>query len=370
MLYNWQRSDWPQFVYDLASIERELIQFADKAGQVSGLLRSLDHPTQLEAVAQVMITEALQTSEIEGEQLNPADVMSSVRNQLGINQPAEPTTDAASAGAGQLMVAVRKAWDEDLNEPILFAWHRLLMQGHPTPQPGRWRTHTEPMQVVSGPIGRQKVHFEAPPSSAVPHEMQRFFRWFNHSRTQILHAPVRAALVHLYFESIHPFEDGNGRIGRALAEKALSQGLGRPALLSLSRAIQENKSAYYEALQQAQRSNEVSAWIAYFSRLTLTAQTRVEELVSFTLRKAQFFTRYESELNERQLQVVRRMWEAGPEGFAGGMNARKYISLTQVSKATATRDLQQLAALGVLQAVGRGRSARYELAGRGPTMRT
>jgi Fic family protein len=191
--------------------------------------------------------------------------------------------------------------------------------------------------------------------------MQAFIRWFNGSRSDLKQGPVRAALAHLYFESIHPFEDGNGRIGRAISEKALSQGLGRPVLLSLSRAIEAERSAYYEALKQAQKSNEVTEWIEYFLRTTLKAQEQTEQLVEFVLKKTQFFDRYRDELNERQLKVVRRVLEAGPEGFEGGINARTYKNLTEVSKATATRDLQDLVAKRVLRPIGAGRSARYDL---------
>jgi Fic family protein len=221
------------------------------------------------------------------------------------------------------------------------------------------------MQVVSGRIDRPTVHFEAPPSDRLPAEMARFLRWFNDTApgepSSIPHAPVRSALAHLYFETLHPFEDGNGRIGRALAEKALSQGLGRPALLSLSRAIEARRREYYEALQSAQRSNETTAWVRWFAGIVLEAQQDAENRIRFVLRKSRFFQRYERDLNERQLKAVRRMFEAGPEGFVGGMNARKYTALTGASKATATRDLQHLAQLGALVPTGGGRSTRYEL---------
>lgn len=217
------------------------------------------------------------------------------------------------------------------------------------------------MQVISSRMAEPVVHFEAPSSSRVPDEMQGFIRWFNSSRNQIPHGPVRSALAHLYFESIYPFEDGNGRIGRALSEKALSEGLGRPVLLSLSRAIEANRDAYYDALKQAQRSNEVSKWIRCFIRTILEAQTLTETLVEFVLKKTQFFDRFRDTLNERQAKVIGRILQAGPGGFEGGMNARKYKNLTQVSKATATRDLQDLVVKGAFLPVGSGRSARYEV---------
>ena len=214
------------------------------------------------------------------------------------------------------------------------------------------------MQVVSGLVGKTKVHFEVPPSPRVPNEMNAFIRWFNSTgpggKQAIKLAAVRAAIAHLYFESIHPFEDGNGRIGRALSEKALSQGLGYPALLSLSKSIEANRKKYYDALKAAQRANEISDWIAYFVHTVLEAQTDAENQIDFVLKKTKFFDHFASQLDERQTKVIRRMLEEGPQGFAGGMNATKYIGITGVSKATATRDLQHLQDIGILRRVGSG----------------
>lgn len=361
MLYNWQLSDWPNFTYDLAGFEGELIAFADKAGQITGLLKGLSETDQIEAMVQSMLAEAMKTSQIEGEYLRRQDVMSSIRNQLGLNDPLQRVRDRASEGAAELMVAVRDTWKEPLTEAMLFSWHKKLLKGSHGIALGRWRTHKEPMQVVSNPYGRAKVHFEAPPSDRVPGEMKQFVNWFNRSESEIRHAPVRSAIAHLYFESVHPFEDGNGRIGRALSEKAIFQGLGRPAILSLSHSLERNKKHYYDALQRGQGSNEISDWISYFVSMLLLAQDHTEKQIDFVLRKARFFDRFTSMLSERQLRVIRRMLEEGPDGFEGGINARKYRALTRVSKATATRDLQDLATKEVLRPIGAGRSARYDL---------
>lgn len=361
MLYNWQQADWPHFRFDLSRIEGDLLAFADRAGQVGGLLRALPEAARNEAVADVLIAEAIKTSEIEGDYVSRADVASSIRNQLGLNATPEPVRDFRSAGAAELAIQVRETWNVPLDAGLLFDWHRTLFQGARSVAIGRWRSHESPMQVISSRMAEPVVHFEAPPSSRVPDEMQGFIRWFNSSRNQIPHGPVRSALAHLYFESIHPFEDGNGRIGRALSEKALSEGLGRPVLLSLSRAIEANRDAYYDALKQAQRSNEVSKWIRCFSRTILEAQTLTETLVEFVVKKTQFFDRFRDTLNERQAKVIGRILQAGPGGFEGGMNARKYKNLMQVSKATATRDLQDLVVKGAFLPVGSGRSARYEV---------
>ena len=361
MEYNWQQADWPSFRFDLSGVEGALFAFADKAGQINGMLKGLPDATQTEAILQIMIAEALKTSEIEGEYLSRQDVMSSMRNQLGLNHPLEQIKDKASEGAAELMIAVRDTWREPLSEATLFSWHSMLMKGDSDIKAGAWRTDEAAMQIVSNPYGEMKVHFEAPPSRQVPDEMKGFIRWFNQSEKRIADAPVQAAIAHLYFESIHPFEDGNGRLGRAVSEKAISQGLGRPAVLSLSRTIEANKKQYYDALEEAQNSNEISSWIQYFVKTTLAAQEDAERQVEFVLRKTKFFDRFKTDLNERQLKVVRRMLDEGPDGFEGGMSARKYVSIAKTSKATATRDLQQLVELGVLTPIGGGRSTRYRL---------
>lgn len=361
MLYNWQLSGWPNFTYDLAGLEGELIAFADKAGQITGLLKGLSETDQIEAMVHSMLAEAIKTSQIEGEYLRRQDVMSSIRNQLGLNDPLQRVRDRASEGVAELLFAVRDTWKEPLTEAMLFSWHKKLLKGPHGIALGRWRTHKEPMQVVSNPYGRTRVHFEAPPSVRVPGEMKQFVNWFNRSQSEIKHAPVRSAIAHLYFESVHPFEDGNGRIGRALSEKAIFQGLGRPAILSMSHSLERNKKRYYDALQRGQGSNEISDWISYFVSMLLLAQDHTEKQIDFVLRKARFFDRFTSMLSERQLRVIRRMLEEGPDGFEGGINARKYRALTRVSKATATRDLQDLATKEVLRPIGAGRSARYDL---------
>lgn len=214
------------------------------------------------------------------------------------------------------------------------------------------------MQVVSGAIGKKKIHFKAPPSAQVAAEMQQFIAWFNDTapggKSEIKKAPVRSAIAHLYFETIHPFEDGNGRIGRAIAEKALSQTIGRPVLLSLSQTIEANKKLYYQALETAQQNNEITGWIKYFVATTLKAQLEAKQLIDFTLKKTKFLDRFKDQLNERQLKVIMKMMDAEPKGFEGGMTANKFISITKASKATATRDLQILAELGVLVSKGGG----------------
>jgi len=363
MSYNWQQSDWPKFRYKITAIENLLFDFAEKAGRISGVLKGLSEGAQTEAMIDMMVSEAVKTSEIEGEYLSRKDVMSSIRNNLGLAKNIEQVQNKKAEGAAELIIDVRKSYAEELTEEKLFSWHRMLMKGSKGVQIGEWRSHSAPMQVVSGAMGKEKVHYEAPPSVKVPVEMKLFITWFNETapggKKEINKPAVRSAIAHVYFESIHPFEDGNGRIGRAISEKALSQGVKRPILLSLSKAIEAGKKKYYEALQIAQRSNEITHWVAYFVTMTIDAQNQAEKQIEFTLKKTKFFDRFDSQLNERQLKVIRRMLEEGVKGFIGGMNAKKYISITHTSKATATRDLQDLAKKTIFIPSGGGRSTSY-----------
>lgn len=365
MKYNWQQADWPEFTYALGEVENLLFEFTERVGRVSGLLDGLPENIKTDTMLDILVAEAIKTSEIEGEFLSRRDVMSSIRNQLNLNPTQESIRDQRAKGIGQLITALRKDYTKKLTKKMLLDWHNMLMQGNRSIAIGKWRTHTEPMQIISGPIGKEKVHFQAPPSTVVPDEMRRFINWFNKTvpgkSLAINKPPVRAGVAHLYFESIHPFEDGNGRIGRAISEKALLQGIGQPALFSLSKAIEGERKAYYAALKTAQRSNDITAWIKYFVQVCLDAQIQTEELIQFTLKKIRFFDHFKERLNGRQLRVVQRMLKEGPQDFEGGMSAKKYITITKTSKATATRDLQDLVEKGVFKTFGGGRSTAYEL---------
>jgi Fic family protein len=365
MIYNWQQPDWPDFKYDLQDVEDALFAFAEETGHVSGLLKSMPEKMRIETIIDIMVAEAIKTSEIEGEYLSRQDVVSSIRNNLGLNAKQDKIKDRKAQGAGELMVAVRNTFLLPLTEDTLFTWHKMLLHKATQINVGAWRTHKEPMQVISGAIGKEKIHFEAPASAKVSDEMCRFIKWFNDTapsgKKEMKKAPVRSAIAHLYFESIHPFEDGNGRIGRAIAEKALSQTIGRPVLLSLSQTIETDKKSYYAALKTAQQGNEITPWLKYFVGIMLKAQGQARKTIDLTLRKARFFDEYKTLLNERQLKTINRMLEEGPDGFEGGMTAKKYIAITKASKATATRDLQALAELGIFIADGGGRSIHYAL---------
>ncbi|MFN4762929.1 Fic family protein [Gillisia sp. Q332] len=365
MKYNWQQKDWPNFSYSTEDIEAQLYEFSERAGKINGLMEGLPEDSRVETVINLLVEEAIKTSEIEGEYLSRKDVISSIKKNLGLLPPVERVNDKRAEGIAELMTDAQKSYKEPLSAEKILAWHKMLMKGNLYVQAGKWRTHTEPMQVISGAMGKEIVHYEAPPSSKVPKEMEEFISWFNRTgkngKNEIKKPVIRAAIAHLYFETIHPFEDGNGRIGRAVAEKALSQTVKRPILLSLSQAIEKKKNDYYTALKLAQRSNEISPWINYFVRTTLEAQIAAEKLIEFSLYKTRFFDRFRNELNDRQMKVIRRVLKEGPEGFEGGINAKKYIGITKTSKATATRDLQDLQEKKIISKKGQGRSTAYIL---------
>lgn len=365
MTYNWQIPQWPNFIYEVEEIQPLILAFAQEIGEVSGVIQVLSDDLRQETLLKLMLSEAVKTSEIEGEYISREDVMSSIRNNLGLNENPVNVKDQRAGGIAQLMLEVRKSFNQPLSLELLQTWHGILMANARNINPGEWRIGTEPMQIVSGAYGREVVHYEAPPSSDVPKAMEGFVQWYNNAifplKGEVAEAILKSAVAHLYFESIHPFEDGNGRIGRAIAEKALSQSLGRPVMLSLSKIIELNKGAYYAALKDAQRSLEITAWVNYFASVVLEAQRDAKVMIQFTLKKAQFFDRYKQQLNERQLKIVNKMLEKGVEGFEGGMTAKKYIGISKTSKATATRDLQQLQEIGVFVQEGAGRAVRYQL---------
>ena len=357
-MYNWQHKNWPEFKFDSSSIDNELMKFMLKAGELKGIISALPESISTETIIHVMVSEAIKTSEIEGEIINRIDVMSSIRKNLGLQISQEPK-DKNAIGLSQLLIDVRNTYKQPLTESKILQWHQLLMGNNKRINAGQWRKGNEPMQVISGSASDPKVHYEAPPSKTLSKEMKRFIEWYN--KSEISSPIIKAAVAHLYFESIHPFEDGNGRIGRAIAEKALSQGFDNPIMFSISKSIEENRAAYYKKLQHAQQRLEITKWIEWFASIIIFAQDDAEKTIQFTIKKMKFFDKYDKNFNDRQRKVVNRMLEEGTNGFKGGMNVKKYISITDTSKATATRDLQELAEMNVFVIKGVGRSTSYEI---------
>ena len=364
MAYIWQEAGWPNFTWNVAAFDDRVYAYALEAGRLVGEVQRLSEEEKTDVMIDRMVSEAVKTSQIEGESLDRDDVRSSIRNHLGLNANFVTVRDQRADGAAALMISVRDHFAEPLTEQRLCEWQDRIIVGRYERgklEVGKWRTLAEPMQVVSGAIGKTKIHYEAPPSAQVPAEMKSYIEWFNGSRN--LKGAVRAGVAHLYFECIHPFSDGNGRVGRAISETALSQEIGHPALLSLSTTIQSRRQEYYDALSRAsQGSLDITEWLVWFTEMVLDSQREAKAQIAFVLSKARFWDTYVDKLNERQTKILDRMFREGAEGFKGGMSAQKYSRITKCSKATATRDLAELLRMGAFKKLeGGGRSTRYEI---------
>lgn len=365
MRWNWQHPEWPRFRYSPALLTERENLFLRQSGMAAGVVRHVPTDARLSLVIDLISTEALKTSEIEGELLDRASVQSSLRRQFGL-QGDDQRSRPAEHGVALMLADLYGRWQAPLDDTTLCQWHGWLMHGRSTLRTvGGYRQHTEPMQVVSGRLDKPKVHFEAPPSSAVPAEMAQFCRWFNDTGpggVAPLPGVTRAGLAHLYFESIHPFEDGNGRIGRAIAEKALAQAAGQPSLIALSVLVHRRRKSYYAQLEAANKTLDVDPWLAWFADLVLAAQVHTLEGVDWLIANTQLWDRLRGRLNTRQEKALSRLMSAGVEGFVGGLSAGKYMNLTGAPAATARRDLAQLVELGALRRTGQFKATRYWLA--------
>lgn len=364
MTWNWQQPDWPNFRYSSAALEPLENRYLEQTGELRGTIRHLDDGEKQAFTISLISDEALKTSEIEGEYLNRDSLQSSIRRQFGLQTDAR-RVPAAEQGLAEMMVNLYVTCAAPLCHETLFAWHASLVGGRrDLADIGGYRTHTDPMQIISGPVHEPVIHFEAPPSSRVRTEMDLYIDWFNRSAPDgkvPVPALVRAGIAHLWFVSIHPFEDGNGRIGRALAEKVLAQSAGHPSLVALAQTIQHHKSAYYDALAKANHDNEITGWLLYFARTILEAQARTVRQIEFLIIKAKFHARFHGLFNARQEKVIARLFAEGPDGFAGGLSAKNYMSITDTSHATATRDLAELVDKQALTRSGQLKGTRYAL---------
>lgn len=359
-MWNWQQQDWPNFRWDASRFLQAERRFLVSGGLMVGSVDHLEGTERDQITVELMSAEALTTSEIEGEMLDRVSVQSSITRQLGLAAD-HRRVQPRERGIAEMTVDAYQNFAAPLTDMTLFAWHAMLMNGRTDlGDIGRYRTHAEPMQVVSGWLQKPKVHFEAPLSAQVPPEIGRFIAWFNDSEKK-LPALTRAGIAHLYFVSVHPFEDGNGRIGRAVAEKALLQGVGQPMLFALSPTVLARRKSYYEALEAANKSNEVTEWLTWFGGITLEAQRRTLAQVEFLLDKARLLDRLRGTLGARQEKALLRMFEEGPGGFTEGLSASKYASITGATSATATRHLGVLVEKGALVATGELKGRRYHL---------
>lgn len=363
MMWNWQQTGWPQFAYDPAAIEPLERKFLLNSGELFGVFTHVGLDDRDTLKIELIGDEALKTSEIEGELLDRDSLQASLRQQFGLASDGRRVRPA-ERGIAEMMVDLYRSFADPLSHVTLFAWHRMVMTGARIGAIGGYRTHEEPMRIVSGPIHDPTVHFEAPPSSEMKRQMDGFVAWFNKTAPggeQPLPALARAAIAHLYFVSIHPFEDGNGRIGRALSEKSLAQNLGQPTLIALAYTIERKRKDYYRALEHNNKQVKIDEWLGYFGNTVIEAQHNTIRRVEFHLAKARLYEKLRGKLNPRQDKALARMFREGIGGFKGGLSAENYVSIARTSRATATRDLQELVAMGALMRTGELRHTRYHL---------
>lgn len=360
MTWNWALPEWPDFDYDAGVLGKLEEHFIFKAGEAHGLFQILptsdQHLIQIDSLAE----EAVLTSAIEGDTLNSHSVQSSIRKHFGLSSDFRKVSPAEK-GISEMMIELILTWNQPLSHESLWRWHRMLCTGrHDIESIGRYRSHEAPMQIVSGPYHDPIIHFEAPPSVAVKREMDRYIAWFN-ATNHILPSLTHASIAHYYFESIHPFEDGNGRIGRAIVLKSIAQSLGHPTLLGLSHVIAKRKSEYYQRFEQVNTTCSITPWITYFAQVIIDAMEYTKNQIAFTMQQLFFFQAYQELLNERQSKALRRIFMEGSEGFKGGLSLENYLRITKTSRATGTRDLQELVSMKALYKTGQLKGTRYFL---------
>ncbi|GHE04498.1 cell division protein Fic [Defluviimonas sp. 20V17] len=364
MRRNWTQPGWPNFQYDSASVEPLERRFLLSSGEILGAVRHVTSEERGRLRIELLSEEAMRTSAIEGEVLDRSSVQSSLRRQFGLTADGAPSRPREQ-GVAEMMVDAYSNYAAPLTHDTLCRWHGMLLShDHSLETIGAYRRHDDAMQIVSGRIDQPTVHFEAPPSAQIQGEMNTFVDWFNRTAPNgpaPLPALTRAALGHLWFESIHPFEDGNGRLGRALAEKSLAQNIGQPSLIALAYTIERDRNGYYDQLATHQRTLDVTDWLLWFAETVLKAQQVTLTRVAFFIAKAKFYDQFRNRLNDRQAKVIDRMFREGPDGFKGGLSAENYIAITGTSRATTTRDLKQLAEMGALRRTGERRHTRYWL---------
>ena len=367
--YIWQRPDWTSsFRWDSDRLITPLAAARRRQGEILGRAAALGFEVGLEARASTLVDEAVTTAAIEGESLERDTVRSSVARRLGLPTAGLAPTVRHIDGLVEMLVDATRNCDKPLTAQRLWGWNAALFpigySGTQRVATGEWRTSSEPMRVVSGPEGRETIHFEAPPAAAVPKEMDQFITWFErdpHPTDGVL----RAGLAHFRFVTIHPFDDGNGRIARAITDMALARDEGTALrLYSMSAQIHAEQSAYYDILESAQRGDgDLTGWMVWFAGCLERAVERSEGRIGLAVEKACFWQDHSGPiLNERQRKVVNRMLDAGRGGFEGGMTTRKYLGLTRCSRATAQREIADLVDKGLfVRRPGGGRSTSYDL---------
>lgn len=368
MKYIWQYKNWPHFRWNSDALLKPLGEVRFNQGSLIAQVRELGFDIQQSARADVLVEEALKTSAIEGEELDPDAVRSSVGNRLGIPAGLKHVKNQKADGLVQILLDATDNYDSELTSERLFAWHAALF---PTGYSGmiqinvaQWRDDKKgSMQIVSGPVGHKKIYFQAPPAHLIENEMKRLVSWTNKKTNT--DGILKAALTHLWFISIHPFDDGNGRIARTLTDMLLARDENSPKrFYSISSQIMAERNDYYDSLNSAQTGSlEITDWLIWFFGCMNRAILHSNSLLERIMIKARFWKTFaQIPLNDRQVKVINRLLDAGPNDFEGGLKNKKYMGIAHTSRATAQRELADLVQKKVLVRLpGGGRSASYDL---------
>lgn len=363
-MYLWQKPQWPAFTWDESAITKLLATVCREQGRLLGKMEALGFELRSEAHLRTLTEDVIKSTEIEGEILARDQVRSSIARRLGMDVSGLVPVDRNVEGVVEMMLDATGNYANTLSEERMFAWHASLFptgrSGMSKIQVGKWRNDSSgPMQVVSGPIGKETVHYEAPPADRVPDEMKKFLNWFRKpGDTDPL---LTAGLAHLWFVTIHPFDDGNGRIARTIADMALARSEKTDQrFYSMSAQIRRDRKAYYDVLEETQKGElDVTLWLDWFLNCLLRAIEASQETLSAVLNKAHFWERYAKDpLNERQIKILNRLLD----GFEGKLTTSKWAKIAKCSQDTAYRDILDLVERGALQKdPGGGRSTSYSL---------
>lgn len=360
IMYIHQRKDWTKFTWDAEVITPLLGAVRHKQGKILGVMQGLGFRLQEETVLKTLTLDVMKSSEIEGDLLNPEQVRSSIARRLGIEIAGAVPAERNVEGIVEMLLDATQRFDETLTEARLFGWHGALF---PTGRSGMYEIKTaawrdDAMQVTSGPMGKEKVHFEAPSADKIQAEMNAFLDWFN--TNQDSEPVLKAAFAHLWFVTIHPFEDGNGRIARAITDMQLSRAdQSKQRFYSMSAQIQADRNTYYEILESTQKGDlDITPWLEWFLTCLLHSMAQTDETISLTVKRAQFWETYRTtEFNTRQQKILQLLLD----DFFGKLTVSKYAKITKVSTDTSLRDIQDLMSKGIIEQEGSGRSTSYNL---------
>ena len=362
----WQQDSYPNFTYDKSKLDSLLLDIKYHQGLLNGIYLPLNKEDTLQTQLEILTQDALNTSEIEGEILSRDSVRSSISKKLGITIELQDSSTESTDGLIDILLDASRNSKQVFTQERLFGWHNALF---PSGYSGLYKINVamlrgeEEMQIVSGAMGREKVHYIAPPRDILQAQMDEFLSWLNDDKDISI---LKAGIAHLWFVIIHPFDDGNGRIARAISDMILAKEANQSLkIYSISRAIKKDRDNYYRVLEKTTSGNtDITLWLEWFLQTFLSSLKDAKDSISYILQKTSFWDRHRNTpLNEKQIKVLNRLLDVGVGNFEGGINTRKYASLTKVSKPTASRELKELVQKGCISQIEgtSGRNISYEI---------